>query len=471
MKRPVIYAILFLLLLLSSCAWHGPTLGDPDDIAYVPLRFDPPKAQRLELENGIVLYMLEDHELPLVDISAVITMGSYYDPPGKEGLAEVTGTVMRTGGTESMPGDLIDEELDFAAGSINVSVGTESCTVSMSVLEENLDMGLRIFSDILMNPVFENEKMELAKSLKMESLRRIRDNPQETAFRNFRRLIYRGDPRGRLASVESVSKIERDDMAQFHKRFFRPRNVMIAVSGDIKNEDAVKKIQNQLGEWNTPGGREIAPPPPSFGGAFMEYVFKDAPQSVIIVGQPAPGRDDSNYYAFEILDFIVGSGGFRSHVFAEVRNRMGLAYSAGSFYSPRTRFGIFGAYAMAKTSSTLDALSAITDILDDVQDKGVDPEELAWAKESIVNNYVFSFATSNRIVTGQMILEYDGLPDNFLTTYKNNIEKVSMDDVRNAARFLSVTNRVVLVLGDEGKFGKPLTSFGDFHRTDSTEGN
>ena len=126
---------------------------------------------------------------------------------------------------------------------------------------------------------------------------------------------------------------------------------------------------------------------------------------------------------------------------------------------------------MAKTSSTPDALSAISNILDKVRDEGVDPGELAWAKESIINKYVFSFATSNRIVTRQMMLEYDGLPDNYLTNYTNNIEKVAMDDVRNAARYLSDTSRVVLVLGDEEKFSRPLTSFGNFHRTESDTGD
>jgi len=152
-------------------------------------------------------------------------------------------------------------------------------------------------------------------------------------------------------------------------------------------------------------------------------------------------------------------------VFAEVRNRLGLAYSAGSFYSPRTEYGIFGAYAMAKDSSTVDALSAITKILDTIRDKGVESgEELAWAKESIINNFIFSFATPSLIVMGQMMLEFNGLPDDFLTNYKDNIEKVGLDDLKYVApRYLSEESRVVLVLGNKEKFSKPLSSFGDFY--------
>jgi len=462
MKKQIIYAA-FLFLILSSCAWQGAITGDPDDIAYAPLRFDPPKAQRVELENGIILYMLEDHELPLVNLSAVVRAGSFYDPPGKEGLAELTGRTMRTGGTRSMAGDRVDEELDFIAGIITVSMGTQSCTLSLSVLQEDLDRGLEIFSDILRNPAFAEEKVVLAKSLETETLRRIRDNPQKTAFREFRRLIYPGDPRGRLSSIESVGRVKRDDLVAFHRQFFYPSNVMIAVSGDIQKEDMVEKMRIHLGGWNAPGEPGGFPPPPARAGASMDYLFKETPQSIVLVGLPAPGKDSPDYYAFEVLDFIIGSGGFRSRIFSEVRNRLGLAYSAGSFYSARTNFGIFGAYAMVKAVSTLDALSAVTKILNKVTDKGVEPEELAWAKESIINNFIFSFATPNRIVTHQMMLEHDGLPANFLTNYKNNIEKVELSDLRDvASRYLSEENRVVLVLGDKERFDRPLASFGNF---------
>lgn len=464
MKRQIIYAV-FILLLLSSCAWQGATMGNPDDIAYAPLRFEPPKAQRVELENGIILYLLEDHELPLVNLSAVVRMGTFYDPPGKEGLAELTGNAMRTGGTRSMTGDRIDEELDFMAGIMTVSVGTQSCTFSLSVLQEDLDRGLEIFSDILMNPAFEEEKVALAKSLETEALRRVDDNPQQTAFREFRRLIYRGDPRGRLSSIESIERVKRDDLVAFHRRFFHPSNVMIAVSGDIQ-EDMVERIRVRLGGWNTDEGPEALPPPPAHAEASLDYLFKDTPQSIILVGHPAPGKGIPDYYAFEVLDFIIGSGGFRSRVFGEVRNRLGLAYSAGSFYSFQASYGIFGAYAMVKAASTLEALSAMTKILSEVKDKGVKPGELAWAKESIINNFVFSLATPSGIVMRQMMLEHDGLPDNFLTSYKNNIEKVTLGDVRNiASRFLSEESRVVLVLGNKELFDSPLSSFGDFRMT------
>ncbi len=470
MKRHFLYAI-FLIPFFLSCAWHGEMMSDPDSIVYPALRFEPPEVQRTEFENGIILYFLEDHELPLVNLTAIARMGSFYDPPGKEGVAELTGGVMRTGGTASMTGDRLDEELDLIAGIIAVSVGKESTTLSLSVLEKDLDRGLEIFSDMLMNPVFAEEKVALAQSLEIEALKRIRDNPQRTAFREFHRLIYQGDPRGRLSSVQTIENIKREDLAAFHHRFFGPANTMIAVSGDVHSAELIKKIQTYLGKWSAAGERTKIPPPPAYPGASLDYLWKDTPQSVILTGYPAPGKTNPDYYAFEVLDFIVGSGGFRSRIFGEVRNRLGLAYSAGSFYSARPHHGIFGAYGIVKASSTVDALTAVEKILDEMRNTGAGREELEWAKKSILNNFIFSFSTPNRIVTDQMMLEYDGLPDTFLKDYKNNIEKVNFDDIRTvASRYLSEKNRVVLVLGDEKRFEKPLSSFGTFRSTGDTAG-
>ncbi len=152
------------------------------------------------LDNGIILYVFEDHELPLLNISTVIRTGSNYDPVGKEGLAELTATVMRTGGTNSMSGSAIDEALDFFAGSITVSMNRDSGLINLSVLKKDLDEGLNIFTQILTNPAFEENKIRLAKDLKIEELRRIADDPQKLAFREFKRLLYDNNPAGRFPS-------------------------------------------------------------------------------------------------------------------------------------------------------------------------------------------------------------------------------------------------------------------------------
>jgi zinc protease len=448
------------MLALMSC--HPMVPVSPDDIAFPPLTFSIPEPERIELGNGIILYVMEDHELPLIDISAVIKTGSIYDPVGLEGLAEITGIVMRTGGAGKMSGDEVDETLDLIAGTVAVSVGKESCTATLSVLKKDISQGLHIFSDILMKPVFNDDKLRTAKNLEIEGLRRVYDDPQGLAFREFVKLIYEGNTRGRLATINSVERIMRENLIGFHKQFFFPENVMIAVTGDITRDEIVKEIERYFYSWESKGIETEMPPIPRRKEAgSLHYMFKDIPQSVIISGQLAPGKRDSDYYPFIILDFIMGSGGFKSHIFSEVRNNLGLAYSAGSFYSARAEFGAFGTYAMTKPASTVRTMSVVESIIEDAKTNGVSDEELQWAKKSITNSFIFSFSSAHQTAMQQMMVEYEGLPGDYLEKYRDNIIAVTSEDVKKVAvKYLSRTSNTTFVLGNEKGFDSPLSSFG-----------
>jgi zinc protease len=462
----ILYSILTLLffpILVLGCT---PTpVIHPDLIEYAPLKFSLPKAERIKLNNGITLYVMEDHELPLLNISAVIRTGSLYDPAGKEGLAEITGNVMRIGGTAHLTGSTIDSELDYMAATISFSMDKEQGTATLSVLKKDMGKGLQIFSDIIINPVFEKAKLELAKELKIEDLKRIYDNPQQLAFREFVRLIYRGNPRGRLPSIESIEWIQRTDLVRFHKNFFFPQNIMMAVTGDITKDEAVSLINKYFGEWNVTGSVDTAPVPERSAERSINYASKDSPQSIVIAGYVTPGKSDPDYYSFEILDFILGSGGFRSRILGEVRSNLGLAYSAGSFYSTQSEYGIFAAYAMTKTSSTVRALSAIRSILQDVIKTNVTKEELAWAKKSINNNFIFSFSSVRKVAMQQMMLEYQKLPEDFLTSFRDRINGVTSEDLQRVAeRYLTDRYETIFVLGNEKEFDKPLSTLGEVHK-------
>ncbi len=461
MKRAILLSIVLAFhLFLLSCV-SSPGLKDPSSLTFPPIGFEIPRAERVTLENGIILYIIEDHELPLVSVSSVIRTGSVYEPEGFEGLAGITGALMRTGGTEGVSADEVDEALDFIAAGLSVSVGRESGTANLSVLKENIEDGLRIFSDILMTPSFEREKLETAKGLAIESLRRMYDNPQRFAFREFNRFLYQGDPRGRLSSEETIRGIEREDVLSFYRRFFYPENVMMAVTGDITKEEALSIISRYFGGWKSEGKTAKIAPPSLIADDSVHYIFKDIPQSVIVAGRPAPGKKSEDYYAFELLDFIAGSGGFQSRIFSEVRNNLGLAYSAGSFYSAKTEFGIFGFYAMTGSSSTGRTLTAINDILEDIRTEGVGDDELRLARDSLIKSFIFSFETPAEIADRQMMLEYEGLSFEFLENYRRRIEGVSKEDVEGVAkRYLSGKPSALLVLGNEEDFDRPLSDFG-----------
>jgi zinc protease len=434
-------------------------LPSPDKIYYAPLRFKLPETQRVVLENGIVLYILENHELPLININALVKTGTMYDPEGKAGVAELTAYVMRTGGTAKLNSTEIDNQLDSIAASASVAMSMESSQVNFSILNKDIDQGLDLLAQMLIQPDFEQNKFELARQLKNEELRRLKDDPQSLAFREFNRLIYRGGPRGLFPSYKSLANIERDDLIKFHGRFFHPGNIMFAVSGDITKEQAVDKFRRHFGAWKAKVILTDVPPPPQNSNAGVYYINKEIPQSTIINGQFAASKNDPDFYAFTVLDFIAGSGGFPSRIFSVVRNNEGLAYSAGSFYRPKPDYGVFGTYAFTKTSSTLKTLSLLNSVLENIQSDTITDKEVDWAKKSIKNGFIFSFATPEQIAWQQMNLEYEKLPADFLLNYRNKIENVTIKDLNKVAvQYLNKTKNVVLILGDSKKFDEPWTT-------------
>jgi predicted Zn-dependent peptidase len=448
------------LVLAAPVTAAGPCpASHPDSLTYKPLRFNPPQARRHTLDNGIILYVLEDHELPLVNISAVFRSGSVHDPAAKAGLAELTHRVMRTGGTQSLSGDALDDLLAFHGISLNFSAEMDMGSANLSVLKQDLALGLDVFSQILRQPRFAQDKLQLAKDLHIEGLRGILDDPSRYAFREFRKLLYRENPRGRLSSQISVKNIQRTDLVDFHRRFFHPQNVMLAITGDVTTAEALHLVRRYLGDWLASGRPERTPPPADKRNGAIHYLYKAIPQSVIVSGQLAPSKRDQDFYPFMILDFILGGGGFRSRIFQEVRSNHGLAYSTGSFYKARQDYGAFGAYAMTKSSSTAAVVTLISDIMTDVKERGVTQEELSWAKKSINNSFIFSFQDTDQIASQQMMLEYDRLPQDFLKKYPQQIDKVTAEALqRTASRYLNRERAVTLVLGDEKAFDKPLSS-------------
>ena len=422
----------------------------PDRIVYPPLDYQIPTAHKITLPNGIHLFILEDRERPLVEITALIRTGSAYDPEGREGLAKLTCRAMRSAGITGMAGDALDDLLDRYAISITSDTDMEMSRFYLSVMKENLHTGMDIFSRILRSPVFEAGKVQTERNLLKEGLRRIQDNPQQYAFREFRKYLYKNDSRGRQETEASLDAIQHTDLVFFHQKNFSPANMMMAVTGDITPKEAETMISSCFPNAAAEGKPAPLPPPPFPGDGTPIFIPKETPQSIIIMGFPAPSQKEADYFAFSVLDFILGSGGFQSHIFREIRSNHGLAYSAGSVYKARDHYGVLSAYAMTKSESANQALEMMKSIMANFAQNPPSPEELRWAKASMINNFLFSFDSTNQIAAQEMMLQYDGLPDNFLQLYRENVEKVTREDVRTVGeKYLLPHRATLLILRDE----------------------
>ncbi|MRR15755.1 MAG: insulinase family protein [Deltaproteobacteria bacterium] len=454
------FCVTFLLLYLVCAVLAFETFASdrfprPEQLKYPRLEFKLPQAERIPLKNGALLFFLRDDELPLVSISALVRTGSMYDPQGKEGVAELTAYLMRTGGTEKLSSAEIDDRLDFLAAAPSIAMALESASINFSFLKDDLDACLDLLAQMIKEPAFEEDKLQLALSLKREELRRITDNPQKLAFREFNRLLYPDDPRGRYPTFASLQNIRRDDLVSFQRKYFTASNMIFAVSGNISRQDAVNKMEQYFSDWGTALPALAIAPPPKRSDSGLFIIRKQIPQSTAVSGEFTLSKNDPDFYAFTILDFIIGSGGFSSRIFSAIRNNEGLAYSAGSFYRARANYGVFGTYAMTKTESTIQAIQLINDILQDVAGGSVSLSELDSAKRSILNSFIFSFVQPSQIASQQMSIAFEKLPDDFLSGYRKRIEAVTREDLKRvAARALNEKKRMTVIVGDVDRFGK-----------------
>lgn len=438
------------------------TLPDPGSLKYPPLQLHFPKAERKQLKNGLVVYLLPDHEIPIVNVSTLIRTGYVYEPPDKVGLAQMTGDVMRTGGTTSLSADQLDEELEFHSIYLGTAIDREAGTASLSVLTKDLDKGLRLFFDVLRHPAFDQEKLNQARDKKIEAIRRKNDSPQGVAFREFKKLLYRGDPRGNEATIEGTKKLTRQDLVQFHERYFHPDNMIMGISGDFSPDEIMKSLEQLTQGWaGLPKAVPPAPIPSGHTVKSVNYISKKLPQSIIIIGGFSVPQNHPDYFAFLILNHLLGGDGFNSYLAEEIRTKRGLAYSVGSFYTGYINYGASGAYCFTNSSSTVLATNLMYQILEKVKSGEISPQKLQWAKDSILNQFVFSFSSSEGIVRQLISLEYNGLPADYLDKYQENIRKVTFEDVRRVAKtYLQPQNDILLVLGDDEDFEQPLNQFG-----------
>ncbi len=460
---------LFLLLNLLpgfSFAQEDGLLKHPREMAFPPLVFNPPEAERHVLSNGMVVYLLEDAEVPLIHMSALIRTGSMYDPPGRSGLAQVMAAVMRAGGTKDRSPREINEALEFSASVVEFSMEREAGRGFLSALKKDFPKTLKIFAGLLMAPAFEQGQLDLAKRREIEGIRRSNDHPDEIAYREFRKLLFAGNPRSQVPTIPSIESLNRGELTAFHQKFFHPNNIILGISGDFQKEKMLKTLEETFGAWR----RSIVelpfiplPAPPEKPAVY--YVAKDLTQATILAGHFSPPLNHPDHIPFKVLNFILGGGGFNSRLTREIRSNRGLAYSVGSFYQARVGYGTVGAFCQTKSSTVHQAISLIHEISEGLKKEKPTPEELAWAKNSLTNQFIFSFSSAAGVVGQQIQLEYDGLPRDCLKYYQERVAAVTLEDLdRVAKKYLQPEKSILLVVGKEENFEKPLSSFGPVTR-------
>jgi zinc protease len=468
MKRLVL-SLWFLVTIGATMAAAAGGKADPRTMSFPELRFEIPAAEQVVLDCGMPVYLLRDTELPIVNITAMVRTGSVYEPAAKAGLASLTGSVMRSGGSGGLSPEKMDDELEFMASAVESGIGPDMGTVSLTSLTKNFSRTLRIFCDVLLRPDFSQKRVDLARRHLIEGLRRQNDDPKGIAGREINRAIYAGHPLGVVPTFASANAITRQDMVDFHRRFFRPDAMILAVSGDFDRDTLLKELNAVFGKpaaTALPALPDIPQPTADFRPEVI-YGKKEVNQTVIRMGHLGITKSDPDIYALRILDYILG-GSFTSRLTMEIRTNQGLAYNVDSRFDVGRRFaGTFIAETETKAESTGKTISLMKEIIAGMTREPVSDQELKAAKEHIINSFMFGFTSPASIVTQRARLEFYDFPPGYLENYRANIAQVTKEDVLAAAgRHLKPEAFKLVVVGDAAKFDKPLAAFGPVRELD-----
>lgn len=426
-------------------------------------QFKPQEPRRVELANGMVIFLQEDHELPLIDGTIRIRGGSREEPEGKVGMVAVYADVWRTGGTKSKTGDELDDFLESHAARVEASENADSTFLAWSSLKENFDQVFPVVLDLLENPEFRQDKLDLTKQQFSSFISRRNDDLDEIAQRESAKLAYGADnPYARTAEYSTIDAITREDLLQWHKRTVTPANMMLGIAGDFDAAAMEQKLRQAFGSM--PRGEKLPPPQATFrepapGIYLVEKT--DVNQSEIHMVDLGIDRRNPDYYAVEVMNELFG-GGFSSRLFVNIRTRQGLAYSVGGGVGSAFDHPGITRFAMGTKSGTSAAgIDALRKEMDTLIKGTVKPEELKKAKDAILNSFIFEFDSKEKVLAERMRYEFYGFPPDFLEHYRAGIEKVTSADVDRVARkYIHPEKMAVLVVGNPKDFDRDLSTFG-----------
>ncbi|HWB33403.1 MAG TPA: pitrilysin family protein [Acidobacteriaceae bacterium] len=425
--------------------------------------FKPKEPKRIELSNGLVIYLQEDHELPFIDGTILIRGGSREVPADKTGLVSLYGEAWRTSGSTTHSGDELDEELAEKAASIETGGSGATTSLGWSSFKQDFDTVFGETVDLLLHPAFKEDKLQLAQRGLITSISRRNDDPGGIAAREANKLVYgAGSPYARQAEYATVLSVTLDDLKSWHDRTVFANGIIVAVEGDFDSAAMEAKLRAAFG--TLPRGTLIPTPKVDFPGPKPGVYFADKTdinQSTVEIVGLGTERSNPDYYALSVMNQIF-SGGFGSRVFQDVRTKRGLAYDVGgAFGALYDHPGVFRSEAGTKSATTVAATKAILDDIEKLKTEPPTTEEMRRAKDQVLNSFIFNFDTPEKTLNEQVTLAFYGYPPDFLDKYKDGIERVTAADVtRVANKYIDVSKLAILVVGNKPEIVPPLSELG-----------
>ncbi len=455
-----------------ALSWQPPavavTAHHYTDLTFPPLRdIQIPDYERYTLKNGLTVYLMEDHTLPLVKGTATFRTGERLVPGEKTGLGELMGSVLRLGGTETYSADELNLALEERAAFVETSVDIDAGTASFDALAEDLPEVFALFADVVQHPAFAPDKLDLVKNQFHGAIDRRNDDPDEIASREFRKLVYGANsPYARTYEHQTLSAISREDILDFYQASLRPERTILAIVGDFDSAEMKQLIDTTFGAWKGAEGVAPLPDPPSASQAQSGIFMINQPQlsqSTVQIGHIGGQQSYPDHAALSVMNEVLN--GFGGRLFNEVRSRQGLAYVVYAFWAARFDYpGLFIGGGQTRSETTVPFIESVKREIESIRKTPVTMAELQRAKDSVLNSFVFNFQTPEQTLSRLVRYEYFGYPEDFVFQFREAVANTTAEDVLQAAQtHLKPEDLVVLVVGNEAEIQPALSTLSPDH--------
>ena len=427
----------------------------PDQIEFPPLQFDPPSAADFRHTIGssageVSVYLAPSHEFPLIAVTFTFTGGGYLETPGNAGLASAMASMIRRGGTTTVGAEELDERFDFLAAIARSNAGPTRTTASLNSLTSNFDESFGLFVDMLRNPGFDADRLNLYTQEQFERMKQRNDHPASILSREWRYLMYGSDSYMSARPTErSIASISDATLRSMHARIVHPGNLIISVTGDFDEPKMLDRLEQVLAGWA--GGDAVGDPPaPAHQLVAGVYAYeKDIPQGRVILGHRGIRRDDPDYFPLLLMNRILGGGGFTSRIVSRVRSDEGLAYSARSSMTPNVYFpGEFRASFQSKNRTVALAAKIILQEIQRIRTTPVSAGELETARNALVETFPQRFESKAGMLRTFVDDEITHRDPEYWNRYRDNVRAVTVQDIMGAAaEHLHPDRLAILVVG------------------------
>jgi zinc protease len=409
-----------------------------------------PPVQRMVLPNKIVLLISEEHSLPFITLQLLVDSGSRKDPSGKEGLARLVARGLLLG-TSKRPATAINEALDFMGASLDTSCGRDYATVNLRVLKKDLDKGLDLFLESLTQPTFPEAEVRREVEKTLAAIQAAQDQPEEVAEKEFQKSLFLASPYGHPVegTKESVPRITREAIIQFYRHYYHPNNSILVVVGDITLAELKAKLFPRLTQWPIGKIPEMPFKIEFAKGPKTVKIDRAITQANVILGHGGVSRENPDFYALTVMNYILGGGGFSSRLMGEIRNKRGLAYSVASFFDPHKYPGSFQIVLQTKNSSAREAISLSLQQMERIRQEMVSEDELEGAKKYLVGSFPMRLDTQGKLANFLTQVEYYGLGLDYPEKYPNLIRSVTREEILRVAKaYLHPENYILVVVAN-----------------------